>query len=318
VADGDTARVVLIDRLDTLLRDIRELDNGALALALLDVIGGGRQRRIYTACTVEPHALVAGQLNFGGRRLTLPVADGSMRIAAGLPRPTEMTPGRGVTDEGDEVQIGLPGEPVAGPRPPEHIAAMPTAVPVVRLGFIEGEAFLLGEGGRGALHPLRVDIDAAGPVIAIIGRRGSGRTTALDAIAATYAGRRAVVRIGADTVAGWTPSESPTLLIVDDTTKATAAHPWLGDPALADALAAGGHVIVAAFDQAELTTLGFSHWLTRRPCSGLLLALDATADRIVAGERVGFQPPAELRAGPVGRGWWCERGVGTPVQVATV
>ena len=140
----------------------------------------------------------------------------------------------------------------------------------------------------------------------------------LDAVAATYAGRRAVVRIGADTVAGWTPSESPTLLLVDDTTKATPAHPWLGDPALAEALAAGGHVIVAAFDQAELTTLGFSHWLTRRPCSGLLLALDATADRIVAGERVGFQPPAELRAGPVGRGWWCERGVGTPVQVATV
>jgi hypothetical protein len=48
----------------------------------------------------------------------------------------------------------------------------------------------------------------------------------------------------------------------------------------------------------------------------LLLSLDATSDRIVAGERVGFHPPAELRAGPAGRGWWCERGRGTPVQVA--
>jgi hypothetical protein len=106
------------------------------------------------------------------------------------------------------------------------------------------------------------------------------------------------------------------LVVVDNATRAVAGNPWLADPDLGDVLRAGGHALVAAFDQADLQTLSYGHWLMRRPCPGLLLSLDATSDRIVAGERVGFHPPAELRAGPAGRGWWCERGRGTPIHVA--
>lgn len=312
-------RVLLIDRFDSLVRDTRELDGGAFVVALTEMIASGRSRGVFTALTVDATALVANATSFGGARLVLPIADASMRVAAGIPATTTAAPGRGIaTADGDQVQVGLSAPPASSAGlAPGVVAPMPTDVAVARLGFAEGERFLLGVGGQGALEPLAIDIDTAGPIIAVIGRRGSGRSNALEAIAATYAGSRHVVRVGGEAIQ-WDRTQPPALLLVDDTVRAAQHNPFLAAPTLDDDLRAGHHVMVAVFDQAELTGLGFNHWLTRRPCSGLLLALDATADRIVAGERVGFHPPAELRAGPVGRGWWSHRGSGTPVQVARI
>lgn len=318
--DSAATRVVLIDRLDSLLRDARELDGGALAVTIAETIATARNRRVYFVVTVDPTALVANAVSFGGARLVLPIADSSMRIAAGLPSVVTTTPGRAVSlADGDLVQLGLASDAVPAASPlAGHVAPMPTSVGIAQLGRVEGERFLVGVGGRGGLAPLAVELDEVASIFAIVGRRGSGRSTALDAIAASYAGARTVVRLDESSSTAWDPSDSPSLLLVDDTVRAAHRHPFLADPSLEDTLRAGGHVLVAVFDQAELTGLGFNHWLTRRPCSGLLLSLDATADRMVAGERLGFHPPAELRSGPAGRGWWCHRGVGTPVQVATI
>lgn len=318
--DAGATRVVLIDRLDSLLRDAREIDGGALAVAITETIATARNRRIYVVATVDPAAMVANALGFGGARLVLPITDSSMRVAAGLPAVATATPGRGVSlADGDLVQIGMASTVVPTAAPPHgQVAPMPAVVSATALGAVEGERFLLGLGGRGALAPLAVQLDDLGALVAVIGRRGSGRSTALDAIAATYAGARRMIRVDESSVVDWDRSQPPTLLLVDDTVRAAQRHAFLADPSLEDTLRAGGHVLIGAFDQAELTGLGFNHWLTRRPCSGLLLSLDSTADRMVAGERLGFHPPAELRSGPAGRGWWCHRGVGTPVQVATI
>jgi hypothetical protein len=194
---------------------------------------------------------------------------------------------------------------------------MPSSVEQAAMPPVTGEQVVLGLGGETVLAPLVVDLGTAGPLFAVIGRAGSGRSTALDTIAATYAGIRPVVRISRSQATEWTPSAgASTLVLVDDAARAVTTHPWLATPDLADELEAGGHTLVAAFEQSDLTALGYGHWLMRRPCPGLLLALDATADRVLAGARLGFHPPSELRTGPPGRGWWCSRGRAVPVQVA--
>jgi hypothetical protein len=166
---------------------------------------------------------------------------------------------------------------------------------------------------------LSVDLDAAGPALVVIGRAGSGRTTALGTLAASYRGRRTVVDLRSalatttwdDLLAG-----PPALLVADDEPAIRALAPAIASADLAEQLVARGHVLIAGFDQGDLTSLGFAHWLMRRPRPGLLLSLDASADRLLACERVAFAPPPELRAGPPGRGWWCHRGTGVSVQVA--
>lgn len=311
--DGDpgSTRVVLVDRYDALLRDVREVDAG-LATELADVLQSGPRRRVFAAVTVDPMSLVGGAAQLGGMRLVLPVDDPSVATAAGLPRRSFALPGRVIAlPDGDDAQVGLPGPATRSEIAVDGlVAAMPRPVAASSLHAPAGEYAVLGVGGADRLRPLVVDLDKAGPCIVVIGRSGSGRSTALRTLAATYAGARAVVHAGATTE--WTPGAQPSLVLVDDAARAA----WLNDPDLPDTLRAGGHVLVAAFDQADLQSLGYGHWLLRRPCPGLLLGLDATTDRIVAGERVGFHPPAELRAGPPGRGWWCERGRGIPVQVA--
>jgi hypothetical protein len=313
-----TTRLVLIDRLDALLRDLRDLDGGALATELSDALQSGPRRRVFAAVTVDPVSLISGGPQLGGLRLVLPVEDPSLVTAAGLPRRSIALPGRAVAlPDGDDVQVGVP-------RPPEpgasavgaHVGPMPTRVAAASFAPLTGERALLGLGGDDLLAPLTVDFDRVGPLLVVIGRAGSGRSTALDTIAATYAGSRSIVRLNGRGLSDWSTSNAPSLVLVDDAVRAGALHPWLADADLADSLRAGGHVLMAAFDQADLHAVGYGHWLMRRPCPGLLLSLDPTTDRMVAGERVGFHPPAELRAGPPGRGWWCERGRGTPVQVA--
>ncbi|HVV37635.1 MAG TPA: hypothetical protein VHC63_13580 [Acidimicrobiales bacterium] len=305
------ARIVLIDRYDALLRDVRDVD-AILATELADLLQSGPRRGVFPAVTVDPMSLVGGAAHLGGMRLVLPVDDPSVATAAGLPRRSFALPGRAIAlPDGDDAQIGVPRPPAAGAQTAVgHVAPLPRQVDAEAFAALTGETALVGLGGLDVLGPVVVDFDRAGPCVVVIGRSGSGRSTALATIAGTYAGSRQVVRATAHEP--WTPGESPSLVIVDDAARAA----WVADPDLPEALRAGRHVLVAAFDQADLQSLSFGHWLVRRPCPGLLLALDATTDRIVAGERVGFHPPAELRAGPPGRGWWCERGRGIPVQVA--
>jgi hypothetical protein len=298
-------RVVLIDRYDSLLRDLRDVDAG-LATEFADALQSGPRRHVYTVATVDPMSLVGGAAHLGGMRLVLPVDDPSVATAAGLPRRSFAIPGRAIVlPDGDDAQVGTPAAVArVATVCPGHVAAMPRTVRLTDLPPASGESVVIGIGGDDLLTPRVVDLDRAGPCIVVIGRRGSGRSTALDAFAATYAGARTVVRAE--------PGAEPSLILVDDAARAA----WLNDPELPDRLRAGGHVLVAAFDQADLQSLSYGHWLLRRPHAGLLLSLDATSDRILAGERIGFHPPAELRAGPPGRGWWCERGRGTPLQVA--
>ncbi|MEY2473535.1 MAG: segregation ATPase FtsK/SpoIIIE, family [Actinomycetota bacterium] len=306
-----TTRLVLVDRYDVLLRDVRDVD-AALATELADVLQSGPRRKVFAAVTVDPMSLVGGAGQLGGMRLVLPVDDPSIATAAGLPRRSFALPGRAIAlPDGDDAQIGVPGLPARAGAPVDGLVApMPRTVAASALGEVAGERALLGIGGEDLVGPVVVDLERVGPCFVVIGRSGSGRSTALAALARTYAGSRRVVH--ADRSSSFTVADPPSFVLIDDAAGAT----WLNDPELPNSLRAGGHVLVAAFDQADLQSLGYGHWLLRRPCPGLLLALDATSDRIVAGERVGFHPPAELRAGPPGRGWWCERGRGIPVQVA--
>ena len=305
------ARLVLVDRYDTLLRDLRDAD-ATLATELADLLQTGPRRNVFAAVTVDPMSLVGGATQLGGLRIVLPVDDPSVATAAGLPRRRAALPGRAIVlPDGDDAQIGVAGNvarretPVVG-----AVAAMPAAVSTAALPATNGERVVLGIGGADVLAPLEVDLDVSGPCVVVIGRSRSGRSTTLATLARTYQGARTVVRGAA--ITEWSPAAPPSLVLVDDAARVS----WLSDADVPDALRAGGHVLVAAFDQADLQSLGYAHWLLRRPWPGVLLSLDATTDRIVAGERVGFHPPAELRAGPPGRGWWCERGRGIPVQIA--
>ncbi len=312
------SRLVLVDRLDSLVRDLRDLDGGAFAAEFLDVLQSGPRRDVFVAVTIEPAALLAGPAALAGRRVVLSIDDASVAVAAGLPRRTSASPGRGVVlPEGDDVQIASAAAPSPGAASGAAVGALPTRVLRAEMPSVMGERIVIGVGGGTTLGPIVVDLDELGPLVAVIGRAGSGRSTALDTIAATYAGARQVVRISRSQPSDWTPAAPPSLVIVDDASRAAATHPWMASADLGDELEARGHVLIAAFEQSDLTTLGYAHWLMRRPCPGLLLALDATADRVIAGERLGFHAPAELRAGPAGRGWWCGRGRATAVQVAT-
>ncbi len=317
--DDGVTRLVLIDRIDALLRDVRELDGGGFATHLLEVLHDGLRHRVATVVTTEPSALLTGGAALTGPRLVLPIDDPTMASAAGLPRRSGSLPGRGVAANGDDVQVGLPAsiEAMAVGPPTSRIDRMPTVVPLDRIDAVSGERVVVGLGGATRLTPLVVDLDEVGPVIVVIGRSGSGRSVALAAFANSYRGQRRVVEVTAAAVSDWSPSDQPTLLLVDDAARASTVNAWLADDDLLVTLRAGGHVAVMAYDQADLTGIGFRHWLTKRSFPGLLLSLDATPDRIVAGERLGFLPPTELRAGPAGRGWWCRRGTGVPVQVAT-
>lgn len=308
-------RLVLIDRVDLLLRDARDVDP-SLAAHLLEVLHDGPRRGIATIATSEPSALLTGAGAISGSRLVLPIDDPTAAIAAGLPRRPGAGPGRGVAPNGDDVQIGVPGAPTPVTEPPAaRVTRMPRVVARHSLGATDGERIALGLGGRTQLAPLHVDLDEAGPVVVVIGRAGSGRSCALAAFEQGYRGARRIVRLDAGP-SGWSPTADPTLLLVDDAARLAHTHAFLGEEDFPDVLRRGGHVAVVAYEQGDLTALGYRHWLTRRTYPGLLLSLDATPDRIVAGERLGFLPPGELRAGPPGRGWWCWRGAGVPVQVA--
>ncbi|MEY2398408.1 MAG: segregation ATPase FtsK/SpoIIIE, family [Actinomycetota bacterium] len=317
--DGVT-RLVLVDGLDALFRDLREIDGGAFASFVADVLQNGPRRRVHVAATVDAGALLTGGALLAGRRVVLPVDDAALALASGLPPRRVRLPGRAIVmPDGDEVHIGLAGQPARGRRAAGSIAPMPARVRVDDLPAGAAEHFVLGVGGDAALEPVAVDLDAFGPVAAVIGRAGSGRSTALETIAATYTGTRTIVRIGRNHATDWTPAAgAPALVLVDDAARAAASHAWLHASDIPEQLEAAGHVLVAAFEQCDLTGLGYSHWLMRRPVPGLLLSLDATADRVIAGERLGFHPPTDLRTGPPGRGWWCRRGHSTSVQVATI
>lgn len=311
--DGVT-RLLLIDRLDVLLREIRELDAGGLAAQLLDVIQDGPRRGLAVAATLEPSALLAGAATaLGGPRLILPIDDPTLAAAAGVVHRAGAQPGRAIAPNGDDVQIGLPRGAVPEATPVDgHVERMPKVVALESLAPASGERVVIGVGGAALLAPMEVDLEAAGPVIVVIGRAGSGRSAALAAFGAGYHGGRNVVR-DPDSL-----PESPSLLLIDDAARSASLRPWIEADDFPDVLRRGGHIAVLAFEQADLTTLGYRHWLSRRTYPGLLLSLDATPDRIVAGERLGFLPPAELRVGPAGRGWWCWRGAGVPVQVAAI
>ncbi len=309
-------RVVLIDRLDALLRDLREVD-GALASDMTNLLSTGPARGVFPVVTVDVAALLsATSATLAGPRLVLRVDDPMIAAAAGVtPRPR--VPGRGLAlPDGDDVQIGLANGYGRADAPAGRVARMPDRVHVGDLDAAQSEGIALGTGGATTLATVAVDLDEVGPILTVIGRSRSGRSSVLDVAAATYVGRRDGVRVSPRNDTSWDPSFAPSLVLVDDAARLAARFPWLASGTLGEELRSAGHVLIAVFEQSDLNSLGFGHWLMRRPGPGVLLALDPTPDRIVAGERLGFHPPAELRAGPPGRGWWCERGRAVSLQVA--
>ena len=282
----------------------------------------GPARGVHAIVTMDAAALAAGPAaRLGGPRLVLPLAEPSQAGALGLPHHRVAPPGRAlVMPDAAEGQIGWP-EPATPADAPEssRIDALPLQVALRDLGQAPHEHVLIGLGGTSVLAPVAVDVDAAGPAIVVIGRAGSGRSTAVRTMAASYRGRRHVVDLrGALEASTWEQllEGAPSLFVADDEPALRSLAPAFASSDLAEQLVARDHVLIASFDQGDLTSLGFGHWLMRRPRPGLLLSLDASADRLVACERVAFAPPAELRAGPAGRGWWCQRGTGTSLQVA--
>ena len=322
-------RLVLVDRLDALLHDCRDMDGGSFSADLVESLNDGPARRVHTIATVDAATAGAGlPARLGGPRLVLPLTDPAHESAVGVRRRSGAPPGRAIVMPGGlEAHVGCPEAPdseesgsAAGSARARHaaVAALPSSVRRSTLGSAAPEHVMLGIGGAAGLAPVSIDLDAAGPVIVVVGRARSGRSTALETMASSYAGARSVERVCPSDTAelGDVLQREPTVFVVDDEHDARRLWPGLGDADLPERLDRAGHVLLASFDQGSLTSLPFSHWLMRRPLPGVLLSLDASPDRLVACERVGFTPPPELRAGPPGRGWWCRSGSGTSVQVA--
>jgi len=162
--------------------------------------------------------------------------DGAVLCQVALPNPgAPVLGGGGSAEQGRSAPAGggatvRPGGVHVAPLP--VLAGRPTGLAAVAVGGVA-----LGIGGDGA-GVVRVGTGAS---LLVVGPPGSGRTVALDAVAAASAGAGGlVVRV----TNGLTAPEPEAVLVVDDLDDAEARDPLLSD-ALAKHVAGGGRLLAA-------------------------------------------------------------------------
>ncbi|MDT0202779.1 FtsK/SpoIIIE domain-containing protein [Nocardioides sp. AE5] len=345
---------LLVDNLPALVDSLESA--GGLAREHVDhlqtVLQNGRRVGIHVSATAPGRGGVPSSLGSSfGRRVVLRMTTGDDYVMLGVPGnvlDTDTCPGRGLEGR-SEVQVASIGG-AGTPAQAEHIAAaarlllpalatraeapvpaMPARLPATLLPAAQGLRF-----------PIAVDIDAvavievdlaAGPVL-VAGKSRTGRTSALDGLAAlaarsgpapTVLRDRDPERLAA-ALAAWcerTPegSGSTALLMVDD------AHLWEGSSSTNDARAAAVASLVRAVtdrrsDLGVVVTADVAE--ARRAAPGGLLAAVRNSRRgfllqpdWADGDLFGVTVPTktvEPLAG-LGRGLWCTSGTATGAQL---
>jgi S-DNA-T family DNA segregation ATPase FtsK/SpoIIIE len=336
---------------------------------LLQLLGEGRPLGISFVLAASRNAGLASRLGAGiGRRLILRLSNEDEYSMLGLPRTAyagaHLPPGRGFSERGLEVQCALVGSDPAGGAQAAAVASLGAelrrrspAVAVPQVGTLPRELPRASLPAPGApleavfglddanLEPARVDLQRGHFLVS--GPRGSGRTTALAAFAASLAagpqpphllllaphlpsplaalGVWASTALGADACAellrelaealraGEVGRELPAaVLVIDDGDQLT------GESEDLDWIAERGRDqdirIVAAVPN-HVAQRAYSGWLAEvaRDRQGVLLDPDTTMDGNILNVRL---PSRRSGAWPPGRGYLVCRGSVALVQVA--
>lgn len=239
-------RVLLVDDWDRVCDELDRARAGVLRDALTALLRSGPRERLAVCLTGGRAALSGSTGQLVRRRLLLLPADPVDLAVSGLSAksvPSKPTPGRGVDlGDGSEVQLAsvvmdptearctaylreLGADLPAGPCDslPERVPTLPATVGLDRLGQRQG-LLVVGTDGR---DPVGFEPGRGERRIAVLGGRGTGRSTALHTLAAglTQGGRHvALIGVGPDAPAG------VTVLGVDDVDALIAlrqAHPAL-------------------------------------------------------------------------------------------
>ncbi len=357
--------VLLIDEFATFRAVFERIDGGRYVDLLEALVRDGRALGIYCAITTSQRRDLSGLLASAVPRRLLLRPDRQEAEALGLPphcrREAALPPGRGFVDGRLEVQIAdlTDGSPTAdnaavcdfgarfagldiGGGPP-RIEVLPRFVKVADMPPPSGrQRATIGLGGD-TVVPQELDFDLHGHLV-VCGPRGSGRTTALKAAAASLgrAGleqrlilmsprRRSEPEIGGT----WSrvaigieactelalelcreegAAMPPTVVIVDD---GEMLMEGAADSALRQLTRLGREQPVRLIAAVEVRAVRrYSEWMAELKESrhALLLNPDVTAD----GEPFGTGPlPRPLRPWPPGRGFLISQGQIAPIQVAS-
>ncbi|GHE10550.1 FtsK/SpoIIIE domain-containing protein [Klenkia taihuensis] len=348
--------LLLVDGVDPVTAELEELAPGSGGAALLRLVREGGAVGL-TAVLTADRALPGSRLaSAAGHRLVLPLADAADYAVAGVPAarlPAHRPPGRALLDDdATEVQLALPRTVRPGPAG----AVVPGRVEVVELPAdpaaptapgLEPGTVVLGPGGDGG-DPVVVDLRRAAGLL-VTGPPGSGRSSALAAVASRLAGRgtpvllvgpprRRTATVPSGTVpSGTVPSgvgavQGPAGVPVDDPAVLQAWADGLDDTA-------GGVVVADDLGQLPDALLDALAAVTGPGCAAVLVAAAAPGDVAGAyrgplpalrrtrtalllqpargdGELLGLRlPRAPLPARP-GAGWLVTGGTTTRVQVA--
>lgn len=364
VRPGAPAIVVLVDEYGT-FRTVFERVDGGRYLDLLDaLVRDGRALGVHFVITTSQRRDLSGLLSASITRRVLLRPDRQDAAALGLApefRPASaLPPGRGFLDGRLELQVAVlaDGAPTAeadavaalaerlsrlhqGLQAP-GIAVLPEAVRLADLASPGAplRAFV-GLGGDD-VAALEVDLLAHGH-LAVCGPRGSGRTTALYALAASLARAQVAQRLvllsprrqsdlseaadwsrvatgteecrelALDLAQGLVDAAEPVVVLVDD---AELLMDGPADGALRALIRLGRDQPLRVAAAVEVRALRrYSEWLTelRESRHALLLNPDVSAD----GEPFGAGPlPRPLRPWPPGRGFLIRPGQVLPLQVA--
>jgi S-DNA-T family DNA segregation ATPase FtsK/SpoIIIE len=324
-----TPTLLLVDdvgRFDELQAGV---NGGRASDLLVRLAGAGRHRGVVVAVSAGRRAEVSPALVHAlGLRIALRSVDADQAATMDAPAAlaaADLPPGRAWV-HGDWAQLALHEAPAGAPPPPGP-EVLPTRVAVPEQGPGPDGS---GPDGSGpwdlaigvradALGVARLDLGRSGAVVA--GRRGTGRTTVLAAIA--EAARRRGVRV----LAGDDPVEVLGDLV--DTARRGETGARLGlvddldavvdDPRVDDLLCEAVHLtrsedvrLVASGDPQRLLRC-FSDGVTRlrSGCTGVLLGADAH----LFGDLLHADPPARQDVPPApGRGWLVGAGMATLAQ----
>ena len=357
--------VLLIDEFATFRAVFERIDGGRYVDLLEALVRDGRALGIYCAITTSQRRDLSGLLASAFPRRLLLRPDRQEAEALGLPphcrREAALPPGRGFLDERLEVQIAVltDGSPTAdndavrdfgvrfagrdtGGRPP-RIEVLPRFVKIADMPVPGGpHRATIGLGGDTAV-PLELDLDVHGHLV-VCGPRGSGRTTALRAAAASLgragleqrlilmsprrraepeiSGTWSRVAIGIEACTELAlelcreegAAMPPTVVIVDD---GEMLMEGTADSALRQLTRLGREQPVRLIAAVEVRAVRrYSEWMAELKESrhALLLNPDVTAD----GEPFGTGPlPRPLRPWPPGRGFLISQGQITAIQLAS-
>ena len=348
-ADGAPLRILVVDDWDRIGEELDRARAGLLRDRLAALLRHGPRERI-AVCLTGGRSLLSGALGqLVPRRLLLLPADPVDLAMAGLSSAAvaqHPTPGRAVDlTDGAEVQLAAvveePSEerrtaylreiggamPVAeSGRGPRRVPLLPAAVSLgadhARTGFIpvgtDGEEVVGFEPERGERR------------VAVLGPRGSGRTTALRTIAAGLAAAGRVVAVLGSATDFPSAAMRFEATQVDALVKARQAHPDLAvlvddaerltDPALEAVLREivrlvdtdGGLVVVASTTQEAARNPRSLANLVAGEGVGILLGPVAPGEEAVFGLRGTL-----LAENHPGRGHLIQGGRASPIQVAT-